>query len=340
MSEVRERFCREYWSYNDISEDRRTDQAKVLREFEDRLDGDLLAASANDLRDYLASCSERGLHPNTVRRIRGEVLPFFSWAQERGLISRLALLEIRDVRAPRGAVQRNVPNPYSRKEIAEFWAELDQRWPRADDKWVQRWMQGRSPWSRVRTHGMNLQVRAIAALALYCGLRRSEIHRANLDDIHADNEYAVVRYPARKGRDHRERPPREVPITVGGSRLLAPWLEFREAMDPPHDRPWLSLHGQNALNPMSIYRFSELLLRIGRGWQLQRFRHTCGTEWLRAGMPLEHVKDLLGHASIQETLGYAKIVPEDVRKSAFRNMHIFDRAIGPPEEDHATERPA
>ena len=64
-------------------------------------------------------------------------------------------------------------------------------------------------------------------------------------------------------------------------------------------------------------------------WELHRLRHTCATERLRAGMPLEDLKEFLGHANIQMTLRYTKLVREDIHKSAARIDADFQSAIRP-----------
>jgi integrase len=75
-------------------------------------------------------------------------------------------------------------------------------------------------------------------------------------------------------------------------------------------------------------QFNSLLKLFG--YELHRLRHTCATERLRAGMPLEAVQRLLGHATIQQTLGYAEIIARDVQKHAERSDEEFMRAVGKP----------
>lgn len=46
-----------------------------------------------------------------------------------------------------------------------------------------------------------------------------------------------------------------------------------------------------------------------------RIRHTTATMALNKGMPIEQVKELLGHESIDTTLIYAKTLSENVKYS-------------------------
>jgi integrase/recombinase XerC len=66
---------------------------------------------------------------------------------------------------------------------------------------------------------MRLQVDAIVALALHCGLRRAEIFQLKPDDLHYDNEYIVV---VGKGGKVRE-----VPFTEAARTAVQRWLDFR-----------------------------------------------------------------------------------------------------------------
>lgn len=68
-------------------------------------------------------------------------------------------------------------------------------------------------------------------------------------------------------------------------------------------------------------------------WELHRLRHTCGTEWLRAGMELELVSRLLGHANLTQTLGYAQIVSADVHRASVRAHDDFTRALRPTNDE-------
>jgi hypothetical protein len=53
--------------------------------------------------------------------------------------------------------------------------------------------------------------------------------------------------------------------------------------------------------PMRLNAFKAQLSTVG-AWELHRFRHTCGTEWLRAGMELAIVSRLFGHSTSSRPL--------------------------------------
>lgn len=319
------RFEREYQEYHDISASRRREQVKSIRAMASCAGKAVTDCGAEDLRAYLGSLSDRDLHVNTIRKELNLVKPFFTWAWQAKLIDAERVLEVQHVAAPRTSTGHSMPKPYSKKELAQFRAELDAAWPESESKFWARWKRGTSPFRRIQRHAMRIQIEAIVALALHCGLRRQEIFEASLDDIHYDNAFIVVRHA--KG-DVDGSKLREVPHTQTSREAVKAWIELRTILGPDHDRPWLSLAWESvALRPMRWTRFKGLLLTIGK-WQLHRFRHTAGTEWLRATRRLELVQKLLGHSSLQQTLAYAKLVRDDLQEAVAKSELQFEEAVG------------
>jgi site-specific recombinase XerD len=347
-SPLLERFSREYQAYHQISPERARQQRRLLEEFEQALDGrGLHEAGQGDLQAFAGGLLERGYHVNTVRKKLNMIRPFYSWAYAVGAISADQFLGLKSVRNPRGSTARSLPRPYTKDELREFWLALEESLPLLPERGkgslaIRRWLQGKGRWRRVWRHAMRLQVEAIIALALDCGLRRGEIYRLSVNDLHYDNEYIVVTGAA-KGRDGQPRV-RTVPFTEVTRETCKAWLEFRAWIAPKHDRPWLSLYGSRTYtHPMSDKRFAELLSKLlgqradaeDEFWELHRFRHTCGTSWLRAGVPLEVVSRLLGHSSLQQTLGYAEILKSDIAKHLAQREVDFAKLTQRPERKAA-----
>lgn len=333
MSErVFKRFARSHHVYNGISADRAREQMKVLRELEDEAGVSIELVQPDAVKAYLGILLDAGGHPNTVRKKRNMIVAFYGWAFDVGIVDAEFLMRMRRVvKNPRGSTGQSKPKPYERQVIQEFWRDLDEKWPGEGEGFLHWFWLGKhcNPY-RAATHGMRLQVRAIAHLALHAGLRRNEIFLAPLADLHYDNEYVVVRYAAAKNA-HGRSEARDVPMTEDLSNSLREWIDYRAMLNPPHDSPWLrmvNVPDQDRLLPMSFERVRHLLADIGPGYELHRLRHTCATEWLRAGMPLELVRQLLGHATLQQTLAYAEIVKTDLRKGMTAAAIEFQTAVG------------
>lgn len=328
---VMDRFAQEYQEYHGMTMERRKAQLTQINLFSRFAGKSILDCDEQDFRSYLAMLVTDGNHVNTVRKKGNMIRPFFSWAFEADLIDGTRLMKIRGVRNPAGATADSEPRPYSAKELKQFWKDLNSRWKKANPKWWKHWRSGRSKYKKVGYEVMRIQLEAIVALALDSGMRSIEIWSSTIDHVHPDNAYIVIpqRGKRRNGKDRS----REVPFTKEARRAVRAWLEIRAELKPGHDKLWLSAVPNQAeggwLKPMTLKRFRDLMRTIGP-YELHRFRHTCATNWLRAGMDLDKVQKLLGHATIEQTQAYAQIVREDVQKQVEINEARFEQMTHRP----------
>ncbi len=236
------------------------------------------------------------------------------------------------VKPPREYPRQVHPHPYRRNELSELWSTLDERWPKLPEDeaqhWLRRWLDGRSPYSRIRAHMIRRQLDAVIALALYCGLRRQEIFRLDEDSMHDDNAYVVVWCDERGPFGGKYR---TVPYTDSARALIAPWCRIRSALrTAEHSRAWLNLHAEpTAREPMTRETFNRLLRTyVGPGWTLARLRATCGVSWAKSGLLPEHLRLLLGYSSIGDVLPYMALVGGDVERQMTRREQQFVRQVG------------
>jgi integrase len=203
------------------------------------------------------------------------------------------------------------------------------RWPLLEGEaaayWLDRWCRGISPYSRVRSHTIRLQLEAIIALALDCGLRRNEILALTEDWMHYDNLGVVVWQPPGPWQGLH----REVPYTARTRKAIWAWIEFRTLIGPEHDSPWLNLWAEETIRrPLRPDAFHRLLrIYIGREWSYRRLRDSCAVSWLNAGLPLEHVRRLLGLSSLEATLPYARLARGSLERRMARVEERFAEEI-------------
>jgi site-specific recombinase XerD len=315
-----------------LSSARRVAYLRLLREF----DPWLCAAAptlgdAEALRWFLKRQLDDGYSASTVRKHLAMAHVFFEWGYEHRHVDAATLLAVRAVRLPVASARVAVPQPYRPSELRALRTTLDQRWPKlADDeaeKWLRRYSDGRSPYSRVRSHGIRCQLDAIIMLALHLGLRRREIFALDVVMAHPDNDSVVV-----WGDDARsvERA-RAVPWTVAARAAMSAWIDCRYAIAPEHDRLWLNLHAEpTIMQPMKAETFNRALATyIGRGWTLKQLRDTCAAGWVRAGLPLGRLRELLGLARIEDTLPYARLVGGSLEGRMVELDEHFCELIGP-----------
>jgi site-specific recombinase XerD len=327
---VVEAFAAEYFVLEGITPGRQRLVLRQLRALEAHAGAPPETLDDQALRAYFAEQLSVGLHVNTVRKHLHAIKPFYRWCWRARVIDADRWMRIQDISPPRGSVAQGRPRPYKIKDVQRFWDELDAAWPRVTELQLKRYRNGTSHYRQIWKHAMHLQTQAVASLALFGALRNSEIRYAEIDDIHPDNEYIVVRGKSPFGERQGYR---EVPYTEEGRRLVAEWLDFRETiLKPGHNHPWMILRQGGGsyyavLDRIGDFAFMSIPTHVG-AWHYHRFRHTAATEWLRAGVPLEHVSKLLGHANLTQTLVYAELVREDVARDVRRAEADFVTAVG------------
>lgn len=324
-------YAAEHYERNSISPGRRHQTNVVLRAFAEMLDGrTLIEMTPSDLMLWQGARLKH-ITPNTVRKEQGMIRTFVSWAYTAGLMSFELTTQLKSVSDARGAVAVNRPRPYKPREIERFRELLAAKYPLAPRRgkgslMMRRYLDGRSPFGKVMMrHSRRLQFEAQVSLALEEGLRRVEIYSLTLAEMHFDNTAVIVRTAKTKPGQRRER---EVPYTAHSRQCVQEWLEFRRLLSPPHDRPWLTLRNYSPTTEQTFEHFGTALKVFGPGWRWHRFRHTFATERLRAGMPLEQLQVMMGHATLMQTLAYAEIVSADVQVEADRTQGAFERALG------------
>jgi integrase len=339
-----ERFRLEYQVFHGISDKRAREQRALLADLRSEMGRDLDTLTSSDFTQFAARLIERGYHVNTVRKKQNMIRSFISWAFAVGLLDSQTYLQLKKVKNPRGSTGLTQPNPYTPDEMDRFWAAFEDRWRRLPtsgkgSRAIQRWVTGKGKWGPVWRHAMRLQLLAMIRLALDLGLRAHEIHNLSVDDLHYDNEYIVIWGKADPNTGRKRA--RTVPFTDAARRAIWEWIEFRSMMHVGHNRAWVTCYAQWRNNPMDMDRFEVLLQSaLGPGWRWHRLRHTCGTEWLRAGMELHTVSNLLGHSSLAQTMCYVEITNQDVFKTVAKLEGAFNDRVNRLQSREAREAAA
>jgi site-specific recombinase XerD len=149
---------------------------------------------------------------------------------------------------------------------------------------------------------------ALVALMLLNGLRSCEVLALTLDDLLFSESQIRVH-----GKGARVR---LLPLPPETIRLLQCYLKTeRPLTNAPY--VFISLKGRArgaAMTPAglrSLFRHHRAKSGVSPA-NPHRFRHTFGSDMIRAGVSLPALMRLLGHAYIQTTLIYIQLTPQDV----------------------------
>lgn len=167
---------------------------------------------------------------------------------------------------------------------------------------------------------VRLRDRFLWALLCETGMRVGEALGLRHEDIDAAAcQVNVVPRPNANGARVKSGRPRVIPVRPAVVRLYADYLNA-EYGDLDSDYVFVNLFAQQRGEAWSYPAVYDLVLRLRRNTGIDFdphwMRHTAATRWLRDGVPVEIVAQLLGHASVATTTAiYGHLSAEDARKA-------------------------
>ena len=148
----------------------------------------------------------------------------------------------------------------------------------------------------------------MVGLLLLNGLRSCEVLALELEDLLLSE--ALLRVRGKGGKV------RMMPLPPETIRLLDCYLKTERPLTNAA-KVFVSLKGKARGKPMtkaglrSLFRHHRAITAIGKA-NPHRFRHTFGSDMIRAGVSLPALQRLMGHSNIETTLLYIQISPQDV----------------------------
>ena len=159
---------------------------------------------------------------------------------------------------------------------------------------------------------MNPRDRALIAVLSRCGLRVSEACSLTVDNIHWSTGTPSLRFTGKRNKE------RVVPMNLEVQDVLREWLESRRFSDSPY--VFCNLRNGQRLSRKTVWAAMKTYAqRAGiRHVHPHMLRHTFGTDLADRNVPVERIKDLMGHASIETSSIYISVSAEQKRHSVDR----------------------
>jgi integrase/recombinase XerD len=154
--------------------------------------------------------------------------------------------------------------------------------------------------------------RVILEVLYSSAIRREEAAHLRLEDIDTTHGFLIVR----EGKNRKDG---AVPIGAAVCALLQTYVAGVRAdwLGAARDRHlFLNRFGQG-MSPMAVW---QIVRKYVRAVSTHTFRHSCATHMLRAGAPIRHLQEMLGHASIETTQVYTRVTITDL-KAVHRRFH-------------------
>jgi integrase/recombinase XerD len=277
------------------------------------------ARIADTLTDYEAWLAGRKLRNQTIATYLQELHRFLAWLGSDATLDQIDALRIARYQAHRRGLSASslqktltVIKSYSdwcrRSGLREDDPTLDLDWPRRDDalpaalsrremRILERWLAQPAPTLNLKKRRSWDRNRLIVLLMLYAGLRRGEV--AALRWKHVDLDDSTLRVIGGKGGKDRV-----VPLH---DRLLAVLAQVPEGNQ---------VGRLVNVSISTIYHvFDRDLAAAGLEIHPHQLRHTFATELLAAGADLRTIQTLLGHARLEDTARYLKVLTKDQQRA-------------------------
>ncbi len=168
------------------------------------------------------------------------------------------------------------------------------------------------------------RVRVRVVLQGYCGLRECEVRALRVGDLRLDPPHpsANVRGKGRHGGTLRR-----VPLCPSARAVLAEWTSGRD----PSERVYPVGHSQADFDLRELGRSLDLPFPLS-GHVLRR---SYGRIAYHAGVPVERIRRVYGHRSVEQTLHYVGVEAEAEAQDAERfdsHLSSFRTGVGTPTE--------
>jgi integrase len=256
--------------------------------------------TGRDLEQIRTAWLNAGNKPSTVNRKMGSISGVFSRAVEwdylpaspldriKALkvdsIGRIRYLSKEENLALRGALE-------AREKIARAQRESANEW---------RTKRNRKPLPDLSILAFADHLKPMVLLSLNTGMRRGEVFNLRWQDVNLQGKTLTV-----AGEGAKSSETRHIPLNAEALATLKAWKE--QASGTGYVFP-----GEDD-KPMTDVKTAwlELLKNAGIvGFRWHDMRHDFASRLVMAGVPLNTVRDLLGHTDIKMTLRYAHLAPD------------------------------
>ena len=213
----------------------------------------------------------KDLAPNSVRHSMYAASGLLSFAVRRGYISHNVVKSVQKVKA-----QKNPPRYLSFEE-----------------------------WEKVKQVARQTHLWPLVAAAYYAGFRNSELRFLTWEEIDFDNDLITIRN--KEGFSLKNRESRTIPLNQELKAVLLPVRRPRgRCFTDAHGKPFVT---ENVL-PLE---FKKLIVKPSGlpDFSLHTLRHTFASHLVMRGVSIYKVSQWLGHSSVNTTMIYAHLAPQD-----------------------------
>jgi integrase len=242
-----------------------------------------------------------GKKPRTVNRDLQRLQSALTKARKLGIIDANPLAGIKPLRFDKTGRVRYLTSEESaalRRGLLKREDELRQAHERFNE-----WRAARDlkPWPFERSRAARDHLRPMTLLALNTGLRRGEIFQLRWRAVDEKQRILTV-----AGDGAKSGQTRRIPLNDEALAVLQAW----QKQTGEHDGDAVVFPGRSGrLTRIDTAWGSLMKLAKVKSFRFHDCRHDFASRLVMAGVPLNTVRELLGHASLEMTMRYAHLAP-------------------------------
>jgi len=254
----------------------------------------------NDLDDWRTDRLKAEVSPSTINRDMAALRAALSHAVERGLIDKHPLARLRPLKLDKAPKIRFLDQAEEKRLLNALEARehrLRSERDRYNEWLLERHMQ---PLPNLRLVDYADYLKPMVLLSLYTGMRRGEIFSLEWVDVDFERAMLTVRGTVAKSGNTRH-----IPLNAAAIDILRSWRKQTTGSG-------LVFPSQTGGRFDNVCSSWERLLKDAEitGFRWHDMRHHFASKLVMAGVDLNTVRELLGHADIKMTLRYAHLAPE------------------------------
>lgn len=250
-----------------------------------------------DIETWRIERQELNRSPKTINREVATIKSALQKAVDWELLDAHPLARLKPLKVDRRPVVRYLSPPEEKRLLAALAARDDKKRERRLSGNAHRRERGYKTYPRLGIYADNLT--PLVLLAINTGLRRGELWKLTWKDIDLRKKMLTVR-----GKGAKSGQTRHIPLNAAAMDVLE--THRGEVVHMPNVPVFGNAEFRKAFNAVldkakiQNYRFHDT-------------RHTFASKLVMAGVPLNTVRELMGHGSLEMTLIYAHLAPENLR---------------------------
>lgn len=270
--------------------------ASLKAAFADMLDTRMDELTAWEVEKWRSQRVKQGAKPATVNRLVSSLKAVFSRAQQWGHVSENPLGAVKPMKLDAAGIVRYLTDD----EEARLRAALSAR-----DERLRLQRESANAWRRARHYpelpslpAFGDHITPMVLVSLNTGIRRGEAFGLRWSDVDLERAMLTVR-----GEGAKSKQTRHVPLNAEALDVLTRWNEQSSG-----DLVFANIDGHRLTDVKTAWRKVLADSKI-IGFRWHDLRHTFASRLVMAGVDLNTVRELLGHADLKMTLRYAHLAP-------------------------------